>query len=277
MKKHQVSLVSWTQDALEVLLFTRNTRLQMSPGGLREVKEWPEARKFEELKHALNTIQSSFEFIDYIFTIEGVTRAFTHQLVRHRIGTSFAQQAQRVVDMSDFDYYTGPSIREQFDRMLTYRHHMSKTNHNYHTLLEQGADTQDARGVLPTNILTNIVFKANLRTLHDMALRRLCVKAQGEFQEVFRDMRDAVIEVHPYFEPFIRVQCGSTGTCAFPDFPVKECPVKAHVYNPVTCRSYGDDNLEPLWTKNDIQYYWDDNRNKVVQTQPTINRADRKE
>ena len=40
-----------------------------------------------------------------VFMIEGVTRAFTHQLVRHRVGTSFAQQTQRAVDMSEgFDY-----------------------------------------------------------------------------------------------------------------------------------------------------------------------------
>jgi flavin-dependent thymidylate synthase len=272
--KNKVTLISYTQDALEVLLFTRNTRLEMSPESLAAVKSWSQERKDEELRHALNTIQSSFEFIDYVFAIQNVSRALTHQLVRHRVGTSFAQQAQRVVDMTNFDYHIGPSIDASEHLKAIYHHHMAKTNESYAHLLQEGADTQDARDVLPTGILSNIVFKANLRTLHDMALKRLCVKSQGEFQDVFRNIRASVLAVHPWAEPYIRVQCAVTGTCGFPDFPADQCPVKPHVYDPILCESYGSVSNH-LWNKDRIQQHFDklEQEGKTVQVQPTINRA----
>ena len=38
----KVSLISYTQDAIEILIFTKNTRLRMAPAGLDEIKSWPE-------------------------------------------------------------------------------------------------------------------------------------------------------------------------------------------------------------------------------------------
>jgi flavin-dependent thymidylate synthase len=260
----RVTLLNYTPHALETLIFTKNTRLRMSPTGLEEVMAWPEERKLKELEYMKNTIQSSWEFVDYIFVIEDVSRAFTHQLVRHRVGTSFAQQAQRVVNMTDFDYITGPSIEENPLAKHRYETQMQTISHFYEDLLEVGARTQDARGVLPTNIATNIVFKANLRTLHDMGLKRLCVKAQGEFQDVFRAMRSEMIRVHPWVEPFIRVQCAWNGTCLFPTFPMEECPVKPHVFNPETGVAY--DGEKP-YHPDGIHILWESNR---AEAQPVI-------
>lgn len=257
-----VQLLTYTPDALNVLLFTKGTRLTMSGKGLDEVRSWSEEKKAAELRYMRNTIQSSWEFVDYVFAITGVTRAFTHQLVRHRVGTSFAQQAQRVVNMEGFEFLvTGPEMTGRADENTTlhsdqeinwdessaaavYAGTMNTISKAYGTLLDKGVKPQDARGVLPTNVCTNIVFKANLRTLHDMALKRLCVKAQGEFQDVFRLLVDRVIEVHPWTADFLRVQCAWNGTCLFPSLPVSDCHVKPHVYNPETARSYGADARE---------------------------------
>ena len=191
----KVTLIASTSNALDVLIYTKGTRLHMSADGMERVAAMSLEEKMKELAYMKNTIQSSWEFVDFTFAIEGVTRAFTHQLVRHRVGTSFAQQAQRVVEMTDFDYLaTGscsPSIVEGENTTHTsdwemgdevdvmhgdlediYRDTMHSIARGYKGLLDNGAKPQDARGVLPTNILTNIVFKANLRTLHDMALKR---------------------------------------------------------------------------------------------------------
>jgi flavin-dependent thymidylate synthase len=241
----KVTLINYTPDALETLIFTKNTRLRMTGMGLEEVKAWPMEKKLAELEYMRNTIQSGWEFVDYIFAIEDVTRAFTHQLVRHRVGTSFAQQAQRAVDMTGFTYETGPSIREWTDPFYPeeneaeYDQIMGEISKSYNRLVTMGVKGQDARGVLPTNIHTNIVFKANLRTLHEMALKRLCVKAQGEFQEVFRAIKNEVVNAHPWAEPFIRVQCAWNGTCIFPNLPTEDCPVKPVVYDHRTSLAYG--------------------------------------
>ena len=266
----KVTLINYTPNALNTLLFTRQTRLRMNPGGFEAVSRLPEEKKREELEKLKNTIQSSWEFIDYIFTIEDVTRAFTHQLVRHRVGTSFAQQAQRAVNMVDFTYETGPSVKSdgemyiEIDGRDIYNETMLAIKQGYHMLIEHGVNTQDARGVLPTNIHTNIVFKANLRTLHDMGLKRLCVKAQGEFQDVFRALREEVINVHPWASDFIKVHCAWNGTCCFPDFPIEDCPVKGIVYNPRSRLSYNGDSPSNL---DQIEAEWEANR---AEAQPKI-------
>jgi flavin-dependent thymidylate synthase len=255
----KVTLLTTTERALDLLIFTKNTRLKMAGTTLDEISQWPVEQKLAELAYMKNTIQSSWEFVDFTFAIEGVTRAFTHQLVRHRVGTSFAQQAQRVVDMKGFEYlatgkasdidpYSMPKTSGVFrdwgtiegdDPADVYEWTMDAINMGYEELQRCGVKPQDARGVLPTNVLTNIVFKANLRTLHDMALKRLCVKAQGEFQDVFKEIVREVGAKFPWAEQFLRVQCAWTGTCLFPSLPVEECHVKAYVYDPANAVSYG--------------------------------------
>lgn len=234
----RVSLVSYTRDAVELLIFTKSTRLKMSPGLLAEITAMTPEKKQAELDYMRGTIQSSWEFVDFVFLIEGVSRAFTHQLVRHR-HNSYAQQAQRAVDMTDFAYVTGPSIELNESNKIIYDETMADLSEVYKTLVALGANKQDARGVLPTNIATNIIVKANLRSLHDMALKRLCVKAQGEAQDVFRAMVAAVLEVYPQFKDWLKVWCATYGTCCFPTFPVSDCPVKPIVYDPVTQQAYG--------------------------------------
>jgi hypothetical protein len=100
--------------AAALLVFTKNTRLEMSAGGLAKYLSKPMMELLEELEYMANTIPSSWEFVDYTFMIEGVTRAFTHQLVRTRTA-SFAQQTMRVLNVSEgnemgWTFGAGPSI-----------------------------------------------------------------------------------------------------------------------------------------------------------------------
>ncbi len=87
----KVSLISHTPHAAELLIFTKSTRLNMSPGLMDEIMSWSEDKKLAELEYMAATIPSSWEFVDYVFMIEGVSRAFTHQFVRSR-NASYAQQ-----------------------------------------------------------------------------------------------------------------------------------------------------------------------------------------
>lgn len=266
----KVSLINYTQNALELLLFTKGTRLKMSPMGIEEVSAWSDEKKKQELAYMLNTIRSSWEFADFVFMIEGVSRAFTHQLVRHRVGTSFAQQSQRTVDMSEFEYITPDAVSTDKNMEHIYSYHMRGINAGYTDMLNSGAKAEDARGLLPTNISTNIVFKANLRTLSQMCGERLCVKAQGEFQDVMMAIREAVMEVYPWAEPMLRVHCAQTGVCCFPS--VTNCMIKDKTFNPATGVRYDEMLLElrdgievhalPL-NKEEIQIIWESFGGKV--------------
>jgi flavin-dependent thymidylate synthase len=216
----KVELIRTTVDALELLLETKNTRLTNND----DPNNWTHEKKMEHLEYMRDTIKSSWEFVDYIFKIEGVTRAFTHQFVRTRTG-SYAQQAMRVVDARNQPVDIPPSIAENEEWLDIWNKGIIGVLDAYGQLIDLGAPAQDARGALPTNITTGIMAKFNLRTLSDMSKLRLCTRTQGEYQDVFRAMRMAVIGQHEWAEEFLQVHCVATGTCAFPRYGKKECPV----------------------------------------------------
>lgn len=264
-----VELINCTPSALETLLFTKQTRLTMEPGLLDKIRDWPEERKLAELDYMRGTIQSSWEFIDYIFSISNVSRAFTHQFVRTRTA-SFAQQSQRTVDMEGFDYITPKAIEEMGGEVLeAYADSMADINDDYQYLRELGILPQDARAVLPTNVSTNIIAKFNLRTLADTAKTRLCTRTQGEYQSVFRAMRSEVIAVHPWAEDFIQVACAVTGVCQFPNY--HECPIKPPTFNPDTGLRWDEAKvlgvpLRPA-TRGEIRKKWEDTNFEAVPQQ----------
>ncbi len=216
----KVELINYTQDALNLLLTTKGTRLSHD----ENPADWDEQKKQEHLSYMLDTIQSSWEFCDYVFRISGVTRSFTHQFVRTRTG-SYAQESMRIKDARNQEVKKPSKI--EADELMSNRWDAAKdfVMDTYSALLDDGAATQDARGLLPTNITTSIIAKFNLRALHDMAERRLCTRTQGEYQDVFREMRQRVIEVHPWAADFINVYCINKAHCCFPRYGEKECPI----------------------------------------------------
>ena len=218
----KVSLINYTgigtvdpsRFAAEQLIFTKQTRLQMTPTLMDEIRLWPYEKVIEELQYMANTIPSSWEFVDYTFLIEGVTRAFTHQLVRTRTA-SFAQQTMRVLDVTGWDYLTGPTISkndvpiesfksgDDYARSKIYHDCMRDIAIAYEGLLKNGATIEDARGVLPTNILTNIVMKINMRNFVELVQKRSSSRVQGEYRDVLEAMKAEVNGVHPWIALFI--------------------------------------------------------------------------
>lgn len=216
----KVTLLNYTPDALTLLLRTKGTRLSHN----EDPALWSEEKRQEHLDYMRDTIRSSWEFVDYVFKIEGVTRAFTHQLVRTRTG-SYAQQAMRVIDARNHAVAMPPFVGAYAQPYEIWEDAVSGVMDSYAKLIDLGVPAQDARGILPTNIETEIIAKYNLRTLSSMAELRMCTRTQGEYQDVFREMRRLVCEVHPWAEEFINVHCVARGTCAFPRYGKAECPV----------------------------------------------------
>lgn len=198
--------------AAELLVFTKQTRLKMDPGQMDRVKAMTDDEIQKELEYMANTIPSSWEFVDYTFLINGVSRAFTHQFVRTRTG-SYAQQTMRILDVNGWDYLTGPTIPDQFqwqhdsdddtyDKGQAYHGTMEQIAEAYDNLVDAGVAIEDARGLLPTNICTNIVAKFNLRTMAETAHKRASSRTQGEYRDVLDGMLAEVKRVHPWAEMF---------------------------------------------------------------------------
>jgi flavin-dependent thymidylate synthase len=199
--------------AAGLMIWTKQTRTQMSAGGLGQILDMPEQKKIDELRYMAATVPSSWEFCDFMFLIEGVSRAFTHQFVRTRT-LSFAQQAMQVlrVDQGNgWDYLIGETIKAHPLAEETYRKTMETIASTYTELADiPGIHTEDARGVLPTNILTNIVAKGNLRVWADLLRKRASPRNQGakpgsegEWAMVHREIKRQMIEALPWTDLFL--------------------------------------------------------------------------
>lgn len=199
----KVTLINHTQNARELLVFTKSTRLNLSTGLIDVISKMSEEKIQKELDYMVDTIKSSWEFVDFTFLIEGVGRGFTHQFVRNRLG-SYAQQTMRILDVREFDYVTGPSIINNPELKRVYDKAMHDINSAYVQLIEMGAKIEDARGILPTNISTNIIAKFNLRALSQMMLSRASNRTQGEYRDVLDAMYAAVVEAEPWCAEFLR-------------------------------------------------------------------------
>jgi flavin-dependent thymidylate synthase len=187
--------------AAAVLIFTKSTRLQMSPGLFERTMDMSYDEKLNELSYMANTIPSSWEFCHYTFMIEGVTRGFTHQLVRTRTA-SFAQQTMRVLNVDGWTYGTGPTIEANSGLKAVYEQQMRNIDQTYRQLIEDGAAIEDARGVLPTNIHTNIVMGCSLRTLVELIAKRSSPRTQGEYRNVLDGLKSEAMRVHPWTSLF---------------------------------------------------------------------------
>jgi flavin-dependent thymidylate synthase len=188
--------------AAKLLIYAKSTRLTQGEDLEQSIASMNAEEIIRQLEAIAASIRSSWEVIHYTWQVTGVTRAFTHQFVRSR-HFSFAQQAMRVADMSGFETLMPETIQTNQDATRTWELCMRHIDTAYKRLRELGIPAQDARGVLPTNVLTNIVASGNLRAFADMVGKRLNQRVQEEYQDVVVEMAERVMEVHPWVYPFL--------------------------------------------------------------------------
>jgi thymidylate synthase (FAD) len=126
---------------------------------------------------------SVLEHASATFRIFGVSRACTHQLVRHRL-CSFTQQSQRYVDEKSFNYIEPESIRGNPEAHRLFTGFINETKRVYASLQKLGAKKEDARFVLPNAVEAQIVVTANLREWRHIIELRCRPKAQWEIREL---------------------------------------------------------------------------------------------
>lgn len=195
----KVTLLNHTVEPVETLLFTKQTRLAMTPGLMEEIRSWPQERKLAELQYMARTIRSSWEFIDFTFLIEGVTRAIAQQITRTRTA-SYAMQSLRVVDAADIPVEN--PFAPDTPQHRVFDEAQAACKRAYSALIATGAPKEDARGVLPLNTTCTLVAKYNLRTLADLIAARSSLRAQGPYAQLAAEMKRLVLEAVPEFECF---------------------------------------------------------------------------
>ncbi|MDR2493382.1 MAG: FAD-dependent thymidylate synthase [Coriobacteriales bacterium] len=218
----EVTLLSYTEDPQRAVATA--ARLCYAPIGAAELKEKMSDGQVAKVLEAImkSGHYSALEHASFSFAIDGVSRALTHQLVRHRIA-SFNQQSQRyVAHVGDPDVVTPPAIVADADRRKVFDNALQEAYRAYAALLEAGCEPEDARYVLPNACVSKIVATMNIRELLHFFSVRCCRRAQWEIQELGTRMLGLVEPIAPYIfmdagAPCRRGPCGEGKmTCGNP-------------------------------------------------------------
>lgn len=163
------------------------------------------------MKHCIKSgHQSVTEFADFTFHVEGISRALSHQLVRHRLA-SYAQRSQRYCSEDGFNFVVPKSIVKKPEAAVIYQKVMDAITTGYAELQELGVPNEDARMVLPNACETIIEVKMNLRALMNFMNERLCTCAQWEIRELAQKMRDEVVKEVPLLADYLVPKCEKYG------------------------------------------------------------------
>lgn len=156
---------------------------------------------------------STIEHIQLSFAISNISRACTHQLVRHR-HMSFSQKSQRYVkEKGEFDYIIPTQIAANAELKEKFEKHMQEVAQLYQEFVESGIKAEDARAILPNATASSMVASLNLRELIHLANLRLCTRAQLEIRTLIKKMCDEVIKEEPWLKSHLVPKCERLGYC----------------------------------------------------------------
>ncbi len=188
------------------------------------------------LKNIIDTGHGSvLEHATYNFIITGVSRSFTHELIRHRAGFGYSQLSQRYVDESQAEFVEPASIAEDPELHALFVQTVAQCQKAYVELTSRLAERierdspelsktdrrkmarQAARSVLPNATETKIFVTANARALRHFFFLRGNFHAEDEIRNVAIQMWEIVRKESPNF---------------FADFELRQENGKAVLFTP---------------------------------------------
>lgn len=224
VKEQRIELLAMTPDALGLLYaafrqcyhsgFVADMWPKLLNGEVPKEKQAAFISKILESGHG-----SPIEHVSFTFAIEGISRACSHQLVRHRIA-SFSQQSQRYVTENDMDYILPPSIAKIPEAKEKFEKFMQEVGQTYRDLREiliangmESKANEDARFVLPQAAETKIVVTMNCRSLMHFFNLRCCTRAQWEVRSMAQSMLKICREKLPAIFNVGGARCEQLGYC----------------------------------------------------------------
>jgi len=221
---------------VKLLRYTADAELLCGTAALTSTKsgspsETLEKMNMETAKRIIKRVTgyghvSVIEHASFTFSIEGVSRVMTHQLVRHRIA-SFTQQSQRYVTYDTLEkYVTPPSITNTAEAQKIFDKTLEKISETYQTLLKLGIKKEDARFILPNAAKTNIIVTMNARELRHFFNLRCCTRSQWEIREVAIEMLKQAKKTAPALFENAGPSCVELGYCPEGKIKPPECNVE---------------------------------------------------
>jgi thymidylate synthase (FAD) len=247
MKSMKVKLIQMTENPIDVMWTAARTcysakspieiwedRYGVVSNDYEHTQEWIEQctdKHWNLVKQVLNSgHQSIAEHVYFTFAIEGISRACSHQLVRHRAGIVFSQQSQRYVEIKeslqelrDIREHNGVAktagtVEKYFvsnqDGMSGLKYAELDCLVEYRRLIEEESTApEDARAILPNATKTNITMSVNFRELIHLCNLRLCTRAQKEIRDLFGLIVKEVKGVDERLASYLVPQCEVLGLC----------------------------------------------------------------
>ncbi|MBI5099248.1 MAG: FAD-dependent thymidylate synthase [Nitrospirae bacterium] len=185
-------------------------KLCYSPADITSLKDKIETKDQKAFVEKLVKMghMSPIEHASFTFAVEGISRACSHQLVRHRLA-SYSQQSQRYVSeggqQSVFDYIIPPLIKDDPEAKKIFGKFMEEAQKTYDLLIEKlnrkgikgESANQDARFILPNAAETKIMVTMNARELLHFFRQRCCNRAQWEIRQMAEEMLKLVKKAAP--------------------------------------------------------------------------------
>lgn len=209
-----VKLISKPQDMLRTVY----TACRTCYSALSPIEIYDSAEDEEKMLKLIRNVISSghhstIEHIQVSFAISNISRACTHQLVRHRL-MSFSQKSQRYVQEKGlFDYIIPPTIEKDPKLKDSFEKFMEEISVKYQEFIDAGIPAEDARFVLPNAASSSLVASLNLRELIHLAQLRLCTRAQYEIRTMVKLMCDCLTEQEPWLKEYLVPKCEFLGFC----------------------------------------------------------------
>ncbi|MGB9740758.1 MAG: FAD-dependent thymidylate synthase [Candidatus Bathyarchaeales archaeon] len=221
---------------VKLLRYTMDAELLCGTAALTSTKSGSPSEIFakmdlETAKRVISRVtgyghMSVIEHASFTFSIEGVSRSMTHQLVRHRIA-SYTQQSQRYVAYDTIErFVTPPCIADNAEAKKIFDATLEEISEAYKKLLELGVPKEDARFILPNAAKTNIIVTMNARELRHFFNLRCCNRAQWEIREVAIEMLKQAKKAAPALFENAGPTCVELGYCPEGKMKPPECNIE---------------------------------------------------
>ena len=160
------------------------------------------------------TLDVFLPHVSFTFAVEGISRACSHQLVRHRVA-SYSQQSQRFVEVKALDkHVVVPSTISNSEKAYaTFWRLLDETQKAYKDLVDFNVPIEDARFVLPNSTETNLLVTMDGQELLHFFGLRCCNRAQWEIQLLADGMLREVLQVAPELFRKAGPYCYQRGRC----------------------------------------------------------------
>lgn len=177
----EIGFLDWTPNPVEIISMAAGMSYGKFDVSHERVKRCIAKGHMSVLEHASFTV-----------AIDGISRACSHQLVRHRMA-SFVQLSQRYTKIKGEDWYVKP---DAFSGTDVFDLEMQSCKRAYDLAIENGIKPEDARYLLPEATKTNIVMTMNVRELYHFLSLRTSKAAQWEIRDLANNLIDALCELN---------------------------------------------------------------------------------